>query len=114
MPAKTTSSRRSKRGDEGAPAPMWRSRSAGEWRAGRLRPRGGGKLAGAAVAVAGAGLLFVLTTLLSLISLWVCLSRAVDEAVFLVGPAVVFVLQISAGAGVVAEEVHSRLTNLLA
>ncbi|MEV6350330.1 hypothetical protein [Actinoplanes sp. NPDC051851] len=53
----------------------------------------GGRLGWAAIAVAAAGLLFVLATLLSLARLQVLVSRRIHEAVFLAGLAVVFVWQ---------------------
>jgi hypothetical protein len=57
----------------------------------------GQKLPWAAVAVAVAGLLFVLATLLSLARLRVLLSRRIHEAVFLVGLAVVFGFELADG-----------------
>ncbi len=57
----------------------------------------GQKLAPAAIAVACAGLAFVLATLISLGRLHILISRRVHEAVFLVGLAVVFGFQLSDG-----------------
>ena len=57
----------------------------------------GGRLAPAAIAVAAAGLLFVVATLLFLLRLRILLSRRIREAVFLVGLATVFGFQLADG-----------------
>jgi hypothetical protein len=57
----------------------------------------GETLAPASIAVACAGLAFVLATLISLGRLRVLISRRVHEAIFLIGLAVVFCFQLSDG-----------------
>jgi hypothetical protein len=73
----------------------------------------GSALAWATVAVAGAGLLFVVASLLSLARLHVLRSRRVREAVFLVGLTVIFAVQLADGLRLHARpEDHGRAESI--
>jgi hypothetical protein len=74
----------------------------------------GQKIAVTSVVVAGIGLLFVAAVLLSLVRLHQLRSATVRDAVFLIGLAVVFVLQLTEGLAVLADPGNSGDVNTIA
>ena len=74
----------------------------------------GQKIGITSVVVAGTGLLFVAASLLSLVRLRQLRWGTVRDAVFLIGLAVVFVLQLASGLGVIADPANSGDVNTIA
>ena len=74
----------------------------------------GQKIAGTSVVVAAFGLLFVAAALLSLLRLHQLRSATIRDALFLLGLAVVFVIQLDQGISLIADPGNSGIVNTIA